>query len=689
MTLSFSVLRSTFCVLRSAFYVLLIAAPCAAQELTFNKDIAPIVFEKCVSCHRPGAIGPFSLTSYQDVRQRTTQIVFATENKIMPPWKAEGPAGVFADERRLTDDEIRRIGQWVARGAVEGDPADLPPLPQWTDGWQFGTPDLIVEMAAPYTLAADGPDVFRTMVLPIPLARDQYVRGIEFRPGNARPVHHANLGVDRTRASRRLDLADPEPGFTGGMSAATAYPAGHMLGWTPGQRPRPSPDGAAWTLASGSDLVVQLHLQPTGKPEPVQVSVGFYFTDQPPSREPIGIRLGSETIDIEPGNRGYVVTDSYSLPVDVEVLAVQPHAHNLARRIEGWAVLPDGTKRSLVAVGDWDFRWQDVYRFAFPFTLPAGTTLVMQAAYDNSSGNPRNPHQPPRRVFWGQNTTDEMGDFWVQVMPRATSDFAVLNADVERKKRRQDIAGYLAVLTRNPGDAATHEVVAALYLQEGRTAEAMRHLQESLRLAPNSAPALFSLGVALSMERRFDEAIAAYVEALEADPSHASAHANLGAVLHLSGRFDEAVGEYRRALQLAPENPDVHSNLARVLAMQGKPAEAASHFREALRQRPDLVGALSGLAWTLATTPDTAVRDPESAVKAGERAVALTARQEPVALDSLAAAYAAAGRFDRAQAEARTAHQLALAAGATLLADEIAQRLQRYEQGLAFTLTAP
>jgi tetratricopeptide (TPR) repeat protein/mono/diheme cytochrome c family protein len=667
-------------------WALLLAHPCAGQEVTFNRDIAPIVFERCAGCHRPGAVGPFSLTSYQDVRQRASQVALVTERRLMPPWKAEDPPGLFADERRLTDAEIARIGAWVSQGAVEGNPADLPPLPRWTDGWQLGTPDLVVEMPAPYMLAADGPDVFRTFVLPVPLASDRYVRGIEFRPGNARPVHHANIGIDRTRASRRQDLADAEPGFSGGMTSTSAYPAGQMLGWTPGQRARPSPPDAAWLLASGSDLVAQLHLQPTGKVEPVQISVAFYFTDARPAREPVGIRLGSETIDIAPGSRTYTITDSYRLPVDVDVLAVQPHAHNLARRIEGWAVLPDGTTRPLVTIADWDFRWQDVYRYAAPFALPAGTTLVMQAVYDNSADNARNPYQPPRRIVWGQNTNDEMGDLWVQVVAHAPSDWARLSDDVERKKWQQDLAGYLAVLSRNPGDAGTHEIVAALYLREGRTVDAMRHLRESLRIAPGSAPALFSLGVALSMERRFGEAIAAYVEALEADPAYADAHANLGATLHLSGRFDEAVAHYRRALQLAPENADVHSNLARVLGIQGQYAESAAHFREALRQRPDSVSALLGLAWTLATAPDPAVRDAEAAIRAGERAAQMTGRRDPVALDSLGAAYAAAGRFAEAEAEARAARDLAVAAGAALLADEIGARLARYQQGLPFTL---
>src|SRR4029079_16670986 len=199
-----------------------------------------------------------------------------------------------------------------------------------------------------------------------------------------------------------------------------------------------------------SDVVVQLHLQPTGKPEPVQVSVGFFFTSDVPTRVPIGLLLGGETIEIAAGDRQYEVTDRYVLPVDVEVLAVQPHAHNLARMMEAAAALPDGTARQLIAIKDWDFRWQDVYRYTRSFTLPKGTTISMRFTYDNSAGNPRNPSRPPRPVVWGQNTTDEMGDLWIQVVPRSAADLMTLNEDINRKTGAEDLAAYTRVLNADP-----------------------------------------------------------------------------------------------------------------------------------------------------------------------------------------------------------------------------------------------
>src|SRR4051812_18526375 len=355
----------------------------AQSRLTFTKDIASIVWSRCATCHRPGEIGPFNLLTYDDVQRRATQIAEVTRRRVMPPWKPEPGKGEFQNERRLTDRELQMLQAWVADGAPEGAASDLPARPTWTAGWQLGTPDLVVSMAESYTARADGADVFRTFVIPIPTTAPRYVRALELRPGNARVVHHANLGVDRTRSSRQLDSRDPEPGYTGSMERDARYPEGQLLGWTPGQAAHPVPDGTQWRLEPGSDLVVQLHLQPRGKTERVRIEVAFFFTSVPPTRSPVGLRLGSETIDIPPGAADYVVTDRYELPVDVQVLAVQPHAHNLARRMEAKAQLPDGSIRWLIGIDDWDFRWQDVYRYAAPFELPKGATISIRYTYDN------------------------------------------------------------------------------------------------------------------------------------------------------------------------------------------------------------------------------------------------------------------------------------------------------------------
>jgi len=657
------------------------SVPAAAQPVpTFTKDIAPIVWTRCASCHRPGEIGPFNLLTYEDVRQRATLIAAVTARRIMPPWKPEAGKGDFQDARALTPHELESIQRWIAGGAPEGTPADLPPMPTWTDGWRLGTPDLVVGMREVYTVPADGADVFRTFVISIPVARSQYVRAIDFRPGNARVVHHANIGVDRTRSSRLLDERDPGPGYGGGMVPSATYPEGQLLGWTPGQAPHAVPPEMTWRLDPGSDLVVQLHLQPIGKPAPLQVSAGLYFTEQPPTRTPVGLRLGSGTIDIPPGQRDYTITDTYTAPVDVEVVAVQPHAHNLARRMAATATLPDGSTRWLISIADWDFRWQDVYRYAHALVLPKGTTISMRYLYDNSADNSRNPHHPPARVVWGQNTSDEMGDLWIQMVPRAAADFTTLNEDVQRKRRDQDLATYARLLQEAPDDPLRHDAVATIYLEARRLDEAILHFGRSLELNPASAPTQYNLGYALALRGRRDDAVLRFREALRLDPDYAQAHNNLAAMLQLAGQFDEAVTHYRRALALRPDNVEARGNLAQLLSRQGRAAEAVSEFEQLLAVKPADPQALSGLAWIRATAGDSAVRNPRQAVELAERAAAATHRRDLAALDALAAAYAAAGRFDEAVATAQAAVELAVAAGQGDIAAQFKERLARYQR---------
>ena len=258
--------------------------------------------------------------------------------RSMPPWKPEPGYGQFVGSRRLTDAQIEVIERWVTDGALEGDPSELPQAPLFSDGWQFGQPDLVVTLADPYRLAAGGGDILRNFVIPIPVARTRYVKAIEFHPGNGRVVHHANMRIDRTSTSRLLDEADAQPGFDGRILTGS-FPYGHFLGWTPGQLPSPAAD-TAWRLDPSTDLVVQLHLHATDRTEAVQPSIGFFFSDSPPDRPPLMLRLGRQNIDIPPGATSYTVADSYPLPVDVEVREVQPHAHFRAKEIKGFATLP-------------------------------------------------------------------------------------------------------------------------------------------------------------------------------------------------------------------------------------------------------------------------------------------------------------------------------------------------------------
>ena len=554
-----------------------------AQDVTFAKDIAPIVFEACVSCHRPNGPGPFPLTTHDEVRRRASQIAQVTRSRFMPPWKVSPGVGHFVGQRLLTDREIALIDQWAKSGAAEGHPADLPPLPKHADGWLLGQPDLIVKPEAAFTLPAQQTDAFRIFAIRVPVTKRTYVTGIEFHPGNARVVHHANIRIDRTAATRTLDEADPLPGYDGLMPRSAEYPEGHFLGWTPGQiAPLVQPE-LAWTLEPGSDLVVQLHMQPSGAVEQVLPEIGFYFTDRAPQRTPTILRLGSQGIDIPPGDPDYVIRDSYELPADAQLLAIQPHAHYRAKEIKGTATFPDGTSRVVMHIADWDFRWQHVYRLTTPIPLPKGTRLSMEYTYDNSASNVRNPELPPARVFWGQRSRDEMGDLWFQLVASNENDRARMSTEITAKMTGEDIVGYETMLKVTPNDAELHDDVALLYLGMGFAANAVRHFQASATLKPESAAAHFNLGTAQAQAGRFDDAVRSLRDALARRPDYAPAHGNLGRVLLVKGEQGEALKHFQEAVRLEPNNPQNLLGLSEALAVRGAYDQAIETIERAMK----------------------------------------------------------------------------------------------------------
>jgi tetratricopeptide (TPR) repeat protein len=600
----------------------------------------------------------------------------------MPPWMPAGPRGQFDGDRSLTDEQVGLFQKWVADGALEGVPESLPRtvVADGPEVWRLGTPDLILRMEEPFELPAGGSDQFRTFVLPIRVRSTRFVRAIEFHPGNARAVHHANLAIDRTEASRRRDEREAGPGYAGGMIPEASYPSGQLLGWAPGRSPSAAPDGTAWPLEPGGYFNVQLHLQPTGRPERVQASVGLFFTDRPPTRASVLLRLGSQTLTIPAGDPTHVVTDNYVLPVDAQVVAVQAHAHYLARRIEARAILPDRSERPLLNIPEWDFHWQDVYVYAKPFVLPKGTILSTRFTYDNSLSNPRNPHAPPRLVSWGQNASDEMGDFWMQVIPVDAADGPRLAEDIGRKIVAANTAGFTTLVERDPGNPQLREGLALIHLQAGRVAEAIVHFNEFVRLQPESAAGHYNLGNALAMGRQYQDAVRSYQRAIDLDPSLGEAHGNLGAMLSMLGRGSEALKHFERAVELRPDSIEAQVNLGRMLAIQKRLREAAGHLQTAIALKPDVVSALTELAWIRATTDDGDLRNVAEAIRLAERSVALTGRRDPSPLDALAAAQAADGRFDEAAATARAAIAAATAAGAASLVADIQTRLALYER---------
>jgi hypothetical protein len=383
---------------------------------TFSHDVAPLLYRRCVACHHAGGVAPFPLATYADAAKRAALIAQVTTKRYMPPWLPSEPA--FQQELKLGDAEIAVLSRWAAAGAPEGDSRKTPPAPQFAEGWALGKPDLEAIMPTAFSVPADGPDLYQCLVIPAPSPRDRRVRALDIRPGNTRVVHHVILFQDTTGTARRRDTGRGyscfgTPGF---------LPALGLGGWTPGALPAKSPDDIPELLHGGADLVLQVHYHPTGKPETDRTRLALYFTDQTPKRRMLDIPLVSSRIDIPPGEPAYKVTDHFTIPVDVDAVGVIPHAHYVCRSMYAYAALPDGSRRTLLRIPDWNFNWQQQYRYAAPIRLPEDTEVFMEFTYDNSAANPRNPNHPPVRVRYGAGTTDEMAGLHLQVIPVRAED---------------------------------------------------------------------------------------------------------------------------------------------------------------------------------------------------------------------------------------------------------------------------
>ncbi|NIP46524.1 MAG: tetratricopeptide repeat protein, partial [Gammaproteobacteria bacterium] len=698
------------------------------------------VYRNCVVCHRPGESAPFSLLSYAEAKKRAGLIAAVTASRYMPPWLPAGGGASFLGERGLSEEEIARIRAWVEQGAVEGDAADLPPPPRFTEGWQLGEPDMVVTMDTPFTVPADGVDVFRNFVLPIPVSTPRWVAAVELRPGNPRVVHHAVMQVDPSRSSRRRDEEDAAPGFSGMDMAGSEPPGGQLIGWTPGKIPVVD-ERLAWRLEPGSDLVLQLHMVPTGKPESVAPRVGLHFADSPPPEEAFSLLMRNDNIDIPAGDSHYVIEDSLTLPTAVRAVGIYPHAHYLGKSIEARARLPDGSTRTLIDIPKWDFNWQDDYRFAEPLVLPAGTTISMRFVYDNSSGNALNPHDPPERVRFGNRSSDEMATLTIQVLAERERDQPLLREALMRGR-----------LEKNPDNWFAHNALGSALRAQGRLDEALSHIDAAIRLHPRHPQLRYNLGNALLDGGRVAEAITSYQQALTIEPDHPKAHNNLAVAFQQSGQLERAVHHYRqqltvtpfdvrahanlgtalydqgnlqaadaaftRALELDPEwlaalegrgdvarsegrlgdaeryyrealannaaSPGAHYGIGAVQLIRGEEAAAITHLRAAVEGNGAYLGVLNDDAWRLATHPDPAVRAPARALALATLAAGLSEYRVPELLDTLAAAQAATGAFPDAVETLQRALALAPGSSAAGYIPEFRERLALYRAGKEF-----
>ncbi len=411
-----------------------------SEDVTYHRDVAPILQKHCQTCHRPGDVGPFSLMTYKQAVNWSADIVHYTQSKEMPPWKPVG--GVeFANARALTIRELDTLAAWEKSGCPEGDPKDAPPPLKFTDGWRFGEPDLVLEVPEDFHIGAAGKDEFRVFVLPAGLKEDKFVVGYEVKPGNATVVHHTLNYFDATGTARKLeekekarikkpDEPDRGPGYSVAMGIGfmpqlvkaprpDIPPVGLLGGWAPGQLGVRYPEGSGTLLPKESDILMQVHYHRTGKPEKDRTKIGLYFAKAPVEKPwNTMVITGMSPISFIPaGKAAHTEKGSGYLTGDATIYSLMPHMHLLGKSVKMTMTPPGGETQLLIDIKHWDYNWQESYWLAKPIAAKAGTRFDIEAVFDNSAKNPNNPSVPPRLVTFGEETTNEMLFGFVGAVP--------------------------------------------------------------------------------------------------------------------------------------------------------------------------------------------------------------------------------------------------------------------------------
>jgi peroxiredoxin len=393
----------------------------ATTEVTYYRDVLPILQANCQQCHRPGEVGPFSLMTYEQAVNWAGDIKEYTQSRKMPPWKpVDGIA--FHNERKLSEKQIETLAAWADGGTPEGDSKDAPKPREFVDGWQLGKPDLVLTVPEEMTIDAAGKDLFRCYVLPTNLTEDKYVVAVEVRPGNKRILHHTLNFWDTSGEARKLeeksqkdakpDDKDRGPGYSSAMGVgfrpATPGTFGGLSGWAPGTLGRELPEGTGFPLPKGADVILQCHYHRTGRVEKDQTSIGLYFAKKPVKTPFQSMVVPGSFLFIPAGDAHYKIKGAVEVEEDCKLHTVMPHMHMLGREVKVTVTPPDDKPFTLVAINDWDYNWQETYLLEKPLDVKKGTKIAVEAYFDNSDKNPNNPFSPPRLVTFGEQTTNEM-----------------------------------------------------------------------------------------------------------------------------------------------------------------------------------------------------------------------------------------------------------------------------------------
>jgi hypothetical protein len=395
----------------------LLASTLAGQELTnpsnitFTKDVAPIIQKNCQGCHRPGEAAPFSMLTYEQTRTWAAAMKQAVHERIMPPWFADPHFGKFSNDRSLSQRDIDTISAWADAGSPEGDPSDLPAPAQFTSGWAIPKPDVVFEMPLEYHIPARGTIDYQKIIIPTGFTEDKWVQFAEARPDNRAHVHHI-IAYVREPGSHWLEGEKPGVFFVapkpkGDKVDTSALPSDFLVGYAPGQPPEMLAPGQAKLVKAGSDIVFEIHYTTDGVPGTDRSKVGLVFARQPPKERVMTLSATNGTFVIPPGDPDHRVDSEFIVNAPVRLLGLHPHMHGRGKDFEYRLVFPSGETETLLRVPHYNWHWQLWYTLATPIDLPKGTKIECTAHFDNSANNPDNA-DPAKEVRWGDQSWDEM-----------------------------------------------------------------------------------------------------------------------------------------------------------------------------------------------------------------------------------------------------------------------------------------